>query len=527
MCRARDPDHCTKPKVLEVARPALTINRMLLSTSITLCVGSACAGWLYWQVRREQRREELTKWLQDHDNWPLPNCGKEPIGSRVARFLLRKPANQMNALAMIRNVADVAIFREATQIFPTNSMGLCIPAKQLDSALVDTLERCQPITIFSTADAIELDAASLQRLSQIRCEMMMLTVDRLDDATLANLVQNKIGVHKFFLTGKEREWDAVTDDGLRTAAKLPLTDVTAGRLSTDSGVSAFREHPAAGSIRLIGNGYSDATVEDLATIPNLFGLELVDSSLSSRAIAEIVRRCGIADLTLVRTPLDDAVVESLRAKSTFRSLRLEEIPLDANLVSAIAQLPVKFFGLKGDYTDDLLERFAPLAEHLGHVTLRLPIATDRGLSWLKEATSIHWLSMRDTSISGSLIPRFQWSRPTTHLNLGGAPFNASMLSQIDRRVEVFHLVLEGQHITDETIADIQFPCSWLSLRDTRFTPAGLVNLERINRTREGTKIDVVSIEVPKGTTPSITPEEMEAIKRETEGRLKVEIEWVG
>lgn len=497
--------------------------------AIVLCIVAAFAWWLYRQVRLEQRREELTQWLRGNGNEMFDyEFSRSPLGQRVARFLLGKPPVQPIRIALIENIPDVALFRELTQVVPADAMALCIPAEQVDGQLLETLERCEPVVSFGTVNAIDADEASFKRLSRIRTQLggLMLTVRRLDDDTLACLVKHKVKVQGLYFEGSDRNWDAVSDQGLRSAAKLSLSHVIAGRSASDAGISAFRDHPELMSISLIGKGYSDAVVEDLATIKSLRAISLVDTSLSSKGIAELVRCCGIDTLTLVRSPIDESVAQALGKKSQFKSLTLDGTLLDRSTASALARIRIPFLDLRGDYGDDLLACFAPLAEHLWNLKLRLPNATDAGLAWLKEATNAHWLTMRDTKVSGSLVPKYRGPRPMTWLTLGGVPFNASMLSEIDRSAEVYHLELEGPHVTDETIAGIQFPCSSLSLRETRFTPTGLVNLERINHSREGIKIDTVRIKVPRGSIPPIAPEEIQSVERETEGRLKVGIEFV-
>lgn len=484
---------------------------------ILIALAAVAAWWVRNELVKEQLREELVAEFSQNGNFLSFDQAAVPTwNQKLGAWLRGKPVVQEVASANVSNPGTrfpefAATFRKST--FIVNLVADNATPEVLDA--IAELPSFQGGTLYGLN---ELDDKTLTRLSKIRPKYehfeFIVGVAKVDDQMLRSAERVGLRVTQLVDEYHEEGWKHVTDEGLQSAAKLPLTEVFAGRSAGDKGFAAFRDHVSAAWVTLVGPQYTDASAEVLATLPKLRDLSLYKTSFSDAALARVIVDHPMERFKVQDMPLGPLTIAALEKEGT--QLHLKNVPLSRDLAAALAKAPIDGLTLEGPYDDEALAELAPLAPSLTLLELRVPQATDAGLFWLKDATKASLLDVNDSQISAAVLaqlPPFPaaWRR----LSLGGPNIDAAAVKAVAGIPGINVLILYGPTIDDEALAGVQLPFQALSLRGTRVTARGLKSL------RAGQGPLQVSILYAKGTEPPVSEAEAAEIESTSGGRITI------
>lgn len=219
-----------------------------------IALAAVAAWWTRNEVVKEQQREELVAEFSANGN-DLSFARKSvPVWNRkFAAWLRGKPAVLDISIANVNHVPHDSRFSEFAAVFRPELFNVQINADQVTPQVLDALGRSPALTIVNLRGPIELDDATLAKLAKIRAKThFSIGVAKVDDDVLRASGRAGLNVSMIWDRYGDGNWQLVTDEGLQVAARLPLTDVFAGRSASDKGFAAFRDHPLAADVRLIG-----------------------------------------------------------------------------------------------------------------------------------------------------------------------------------------------------------------------------------------------------------------------------------
>ncbi len=480
---------------------------------VLIALAAVAAWWARNEVVKEQQREELVAEFSASGNSLYFDRKSVPAWNRkFAAWLRGKPAVLDVLSASVNHVPPDSRFPEFAATFPSQ-IDIQINANQVTPEVLEALGKHPSLWIVNLRGPIELDDATLAKLSKIRVKgHFSVGVAKVDDDLLRMAERAGLKVTMYWDDFEDGSWQLVTDEGLKVAARLPLTDVFAGRSASDKGFSAFRDHDSAGTITLIGPQYTDASAEILGTL-KLWHLSLRNTSLSDGAIAKAIADCKLYSFTMHDMPLGPQTIAALETQGSLQKLELKNVPLSGEQMASLAKLPISSLSLDGSYDDEAMAGLAPLAPTLSWASLRVPRATDAGLGWLAKIKKSFYLGLDDSQISAALLAQL----PPTSIGLGGPNIDANGLRAIASVSGIDSIRLYGESVDDEALAALQPPMAAISLHGTRVSARGLKALAM-----NGNKV-AVNITYAKGTAPPVSESEAAEIDSATNGLVTVKL----
>ncbi len=471
-------------------------------------------------MAREERREILIAELQASGNLLSANP-KATWRGRWAAWLRGKPSTPtVNWLSLEENIS-LSKLREIVQEFPDASLHIRVKADQLSPEMRDFLVQLKRLNALTILDSLDTNDETLTWLSKVRSkEVLSFSVNGVTDALLQRLADAEVDLTQILdatNTDDPRPWRAVTNDGLRAAARFRrLYWLDAGELTDDDGFRAFKNHSALGQVRLHGASFTDASAETLASLTSLASLGLADTRLTDAGIAKAIQGRPLRGLYLRNAEVGEDSIGVIDGMASLIEVELENVPLSPQLVAALAKQPITKLHIEGDYRDADLLLLAPLAPLLSRFTLKTPNATDEGLVWLANANRLMGLRLLDTQATAATMKLLTNAKPG-YVSLGGPNINASTLAEATRSVKTRAFLLGGESVDDEALQGLAPTYAVLSLSGTRVTANGLRSLKT-----NGTKFNVI-LTYPTGTPPPLTQQELDEITQTTGGLVNVSL----
>lgn len=483
---------------------------------VLIALAAVAAWWARNEVVQEQQREELVAEFSASGNSLYFDRKSVPTWNRkFAAWLRGKPVVLDISTAYVNHIPSDSRFPEFAATFRPEMFSVQINADQVTPQVLDALGRSPALTIVNLRGPIELDDATLAKLAKIRAKThFSIGVAKVDDDLLRSSERAGLNVSMIWDRYGDGNWQLVTDEGLQVAARLPLKDVFAGGSASDKGFAAFRDHTSAANVRLIGPQYTDASAEVLGTFKNLWDLSLVNTSLSDAAIATAIADRRLYSFTMHDMPLGPQTIAALEKQGSLQKLELKNVPLSGEQMASLAKLPISSLSLDGSYDDEAMAGLAPLATKLYWASLRVPRATDTGLSWLAKVRKSIYLGLDDSQISAALLAQLP---SPSEIGLGGPNINTTSLRAIAAVPGINAVHLCGASVDDEALAALQPPTARVSLRGTRVTARGLKALAL-----NGNKV-AVTITYAKGTAPPVSESEAAEIDSATNGLVTVKL----
>ncbi len=333
---------------------------------VLIALAALAAWWARGEMVKEQRREELLTAMGTQGNAIDIDINMASLCGRIGAALRNKRPTGKVAAARIVDVADTALLREFMTTFPDARLDLHLKAEEASPRLLEFLSGSQSLNTLHMEGPVDSDDTTLFWLAQIRLQTPLnLEVERVDDDLLHRIVDVNLNIagirdaRPVDPFGLNSFWDSVTDDGLRLAAKLPeLGTLFAGRQGSDVGLAAFQNHAAIDHAELTGRGYTDASADVLATLPQLRVLSLVDTSITDAGIAKTLASGKIHTLVIENAQLGEASIAAISKMTALAKLELRNVPLSPELAAAMMKQPLGSLVVYGCNSDDALNRRA-------------------------------------------------------------------------------------------------------------------------------------------------------------------------
>lgn len=253
----------------------------------------------------------------------------------------------------------------------------------------------------------------------------------------------------------------------------------------------------------MGPGYTDASVETLASLPQLMYLELIDTRLTDTGIARAIRARALDGLKLDTVTLGEKSIDAIGQMTSLRRLELRNVPLTSGLAEVIAKQPIETLTLYGDYSDADLNALAPIAPTLTVVHLYTPNVTDQGLAWLGRA-NLWQLGLCTTQATTATLKVIRSTGNELTLWLGGPNINAEFAREAKAAFKLGTIVLFGQSIDDDVLTAFAPAASRYHLYGTSVTAKGLGALK--------TDAESVAVTINYRTTLSLLSANMNSRK---------------
>lgn len=485
---------------------------------VLIALAALAAWWARGEMLKEHRRDELLTAMGTQGNAIDIDINMASLRGRIGAALRNKRPTGKVAAARIVDVADTALLREFMTTFPDARLDLHLKADEASPRLLEFLSRSQSLNTLHMEGPVDSHDLTLFWLAQIRLQTPLnLEVERVDDDLLHRIVEvnlNIVGIrdaHPVDPLGLNSFWDAVTDEGLRSAAKLPeLGTLFAGRQGSDAGLAAFENHAAIDHAELTGRGYTDASADVLATLPQLRVLSLVDTSMTDAGIAKTLASGKIHTLVIENAELGEASIAAIAKMTALAKLELRNVPLSPELAAAIVKRPLGFLMLYGCSNDDALGRSTQNAKgkDLANLFKNHPEGEWLGRQqlWMARADK-PYLMYLNFVMSGAM-----GSGSSGQLFLGGPDINATFAAKLPR-IEAGHVALFGSSIDDEGLIGLRPASSSLSIVGTRVTAKGLESL------RTAGKRMWVEVSFPENESPTVTQLEIDEVQLRPGGEL--------
>jgi hypothetical protein len=493
---------------------------------IVIGLAAVLAWWVRNEMLAEQRREELIADFGKAGNVLDLRPNTAPTWrQRFVAWLRKKPVPpDVFGANMIFSIPDESQFVEFTKSFPTKLTWVDIKPSEATPKVLEALAKCDSIGHFNIKGPIDSSDESLARLAKIQNEYgFAFGAERVDDDLLKRLADANVRCNAVWDSDAtfELSWLRVTDEGLRAAARLTkLQRFTANRNASDAGLAAFRNHPGLTAIELVGPGYTEASGDVLASIPNLNSLALVDTRLNDEAIAKAIAGHDLSTLKLRNTRIGEKTIEAIGNLKSLNTVELKNIELSSELATSLSKCPIGYLDISGDYDDQEIATLAPLAPTLTAFVLVSPSTTDAGLAWLGNASKVTTLMLRDTSITGATLRMFPNRVLVKSLGLGGLNVNKEVLAEIQNLPALADVALYGKTIDDEAIEVLPATINALQLMGTSVTLDGLKGLAEPGRQV------MVFVWYPEGSPPPFSEQEIKDVETASQGGTKVKLQTV-
>lgn len=482
-----------------------------------------------WVTKREMNKEERREYwiaLLPAKNHPASSLQFAPNGKiswsrHFIGWLRGKPPTRAVDLVSLRGAEDPSTIRELLELFPGAHFAVDFDQGAASPEFMEVIANIKTLDSIELRGLVDMSDEAIVRLGTVRpSQPFMMQVERIDDNLLRRIVDAKVHARVIYVSGQMEGagWQAVTNEGLRLAAQLPKLDsVVACRKGDDQGLAHFKNHAAIQTVKLVGPGYTDASVETLASLPQLMYLELIDTRLTDSGIARAIRARALDGLKLDTVTLGEKSIDAIAQMTSLRRLELRNVPLTGGLAEAIARQPIETLTLYGDYSDADLNALAPIAPTLTVVHLYTPNVTDQGLAWLGHA-NLWLLGLCNTQATTATLKVIKPTGNELTLWLGGPNINAEFANEAKATFKLGTIVLFGQSIDDDVLTAFAPAASRYHLYGTSVTAKGLGAL------KTDAESVAVTISYPDDAQPPFSQHELEEIKQATAGIVDVSLQ---
>lgn len=481
---------------------------------VLIGLAALAAWWVRSEMLAEQRREELIEAFSKSPNQLSLRPNDKPTWKqRLIARLRGKEVPPVVVGAHLNRIDDVKAFREFNKTFNVKLDRVQTGSDKLTPELLEALAECKSISFLNIQGKVDGTDETLSRLAKIRLEkgFTLWEVD-VDDAFLKRLADAGVGCGQiaYPISSPDGPWFRVTDEGLRSAARLPkLETLSANRNAGEAGLAAFRNHPTLTEVALYGSGYTPKCGEILATLPKLNRLTLIDTQWPDEAVAAALEGHSLFALKLHNVQIGEKTEAAIANLKMLLIVELKNVPLTPELAAALAKSPVQDLTIEGDYDDSVIARFAPLAPSLMTFSLSSPSTTDAGVAWLDKAAMLLNLRLPDTSITAAPLLTLPRRTTTSHLTLGGSNIDGRMLAELQKLPGLSGLTLHGESIDDEALSALPGTITSLDLYGTRVTAKGLKAIA------QGDGKIAITMLYAEGTTPPCSEKEIEELNTTT------------
>jgi len=252
---------------------------------------------------------------------------------------------------------------------------------------------------------------------------------------------------------------------------------------------------------------TDASLEGLASIDNLVGLDIGGQWISERGLAHLSGLRGLRSLSLANCPVDDEALAHLAGLSDLRKLNIWGTGVTDDGLSALArltaleELELGNTGIIGPGLEHLsgLKRLralglgsTPLSDdglaHVGslrdleELELWYTNTSDDGLAHLEPLTRLTRLELYYTRVTDTGMPCLEGMTKLQQLDLGATQVGDAGLTHLAELDQLERLGLWSTGITDEGLAHLKGMASLreLTLTDTGIEGSGLAKLSDLS-----------------------------------------------